>query len=95
MLRKFLGRIGHGTVWHDLVKKSFESWLRVTHNVLSARKSRDSRGSFIAVKIDDQIKMTAADFSDKTQERQNSFISAALVNKNTFINIFIAPHKVA
>ena len=68
MLDLVLRRIRHSAVRQYLVKEALEARLRIADDALAPREGRNGRSSLIAMKVDDQVKMTLTKLTDKAQK---------------------------
>ena len=85
----------HGfEVRHDLVEKQRKSRFAVAHDALCTAEGRNGRGTFIAMQVDDEIKVLAPDAQDESGKGQKMVILALFVDEQAFVDMFVVLHEV-
>ena len=76
------------------VKKERKARLRVADDAPCAGKCRERRGALVAVQVDDEVKMLAANAADKAQKSERMIIRSLLVEQKAAVDMLVADDEI-
>ena len=81
-------------VFHDLVKEGGKEGLCIADNAPCTREGRERRSAFVAVQVDDEVEMLAANAADKAQKSERMIIRSLLVEQKAAVDMLVADDEI-
>ena len=82
-------------VFHDLVKERGKEWLCIADDAPCTREGRERRSAFVAVQVDDEVEMLAANAADKAQKSERMIIRSLLVEQKAAVDMLVADDEIS
>ena len=81
-------------VFHDLVEEGGKERLCIADDAPCTREGRERRSAFVAVQVDDEVEMLAANAADKAQKSERMIIRSLLVEQKTAVDMLVADDEI-
>ena len=82
-------------VFHNLVKERGKEWLCIADDAPCTREGGERRSAFVAVQVDDEVEMLAANAADKAQKSERMIIRSLLVEQKTAVDMLVADDEIS
>ena len=81
-------------VFHNLVEEGGKEGLCIADDAPCTREGRERRGALVAVQVDDEVEMLAANAADKAQKSERMIIRSLLVEQKTAVDMLVADDEI-